>query len=120
MTKTLGRLRQLLSSLISDEEGSYVALTAFLLVGILGFAGMGIDLSMWYQEKRTSQNIADAAAVAAAQVSQRGGDLTEMAAAAMAEAVRNGYEAGPNNQLIVNASTGGPIGISTPIVDVPA
>ncbi len=118
MTKTLGRLRQLLSSLISDEEGSYVALTAFLLVGILGFAGMGIDLSMWYQEKRTSQNIADAAAVAAAQVSQRGGDLTEMAVAAMAEAVRNGFEAGPNNQLIVNASTGGPIGNATPIVDV--
>ena len=32
-------------SLISDEEGSYVALTAFMMVDILGFAGMGIDIA---------------------------------------------------------------------------
>ena len=118
MIKPLRRLRQELLSLISDEEGSYVALTAFLLVGILGFAGMGIDMSMWYQEKRTTQNIADSAAVAAAHVSQRGGDLSEQAAAAYASAVRNGYTTGPNNQLIVNASTAAAVGTSTPIVDV--
>ena len=118
MITALRRLRLEFKRLISNEEGSYVALTAFLLVGILGFAGMGIDMSMWYQEKRTTQNIADAAAVAAAHVSQRGGDLTEQAAAALAEAIRNGYAAGPNNQLIVNASTAAAVGISTPIVDV--
>ena len=118
MINPLRRLRQELLSLIKDEEGSYVALTAFLLVGILGFAGMGIDISMWYQEKRTTQNMADAAAVAAAHVSQRGGDLTDQAAAAYASAVRNGYTAGPNNQLIVNASAAAASGGSVPIVDV--
>ncbi len=118
MITALRRLRLEFKRLISNEEGSYVALVAFLLVGILGFAGMGIDMSMWYQEKRTTQNIADAAAVAAAHVSQRGGDLTEQAAAALAEAIRNGYEAGPNNQLIVNASAVAAVGISIPIVDV--
>ncbi len=118
MVTVFRRLRLEFKSLISDEQGSYIALTAFMFVGVLGFAGMGIDMSMWYQEKRVSQNIADAAAVAAAQVSQRGGDLSEQTAAALAEAVRNGYVAGPNNQLNVIASIVAPVGTSTPIVDV--
>ncbi len=118
MTVALRRLRQEFSSLISNEQGSYLALIAFLLVGVMGFAGMGIDLAMWYQEKRTTQNMADAAAVAATHVSQRGGDMTEMTAAAVAEAVRNGFMAGPNNQVIVSASTGGPVGNAVPVVDV--
>ena len=112
------RLRQELRLFVSDERGSYLALIAFVLTGVLGFAGMGIDLSMWYQEKRTTQNMADAAAVAAVHVSQRGGDLDDMTAAALAEAIRNGYEPGPNNQVIVAAATGGAVGGATPVVDV--
>ena len=118
MFSALRRLRDNFRCLISDEKGSYLALIAFTLTGVVGFAGMGIDLAMWYQERRTTQNIADAAAVAATHVSQRGGDLTEMAAAAMAEAVRNGFETGPNNQVIVSASAGAPVGNATPVVDV--
>ena len=118
MTISLRRLRREFRSLISDERGSYLALIAFVLTGVMGFAGMGIDLSMWYQEKRSTQNMADAAAVAATHVSQRGGDLSEMTAAALAEAIRNGYESGPNNQVIVTAAAGGPVGGATPIVDV--
>ena len=118
MITALRRLRHEFRSLISDEQGSYVALTAFMMVGILGFAGMGIDISMWYQEKRVSQNIADAAAVAAAHVSQRGGDLADQQTAAMVEALRNGYVAGPDNQLNVTASTAPVVGVTTAIVDV--
>ncbi len=118
MFSALRRLRDNFRFLISDEKGSYLALIAFMLTGVVGFAGMGIDLAMWYQEKRTTQNIADAAAVAATHVSQRGGDLTEMTAAAMTEAVRNGFLSGPNNQVIVNASASGPVGNAVPVVDV--
>ena len=118
MNSALQRLRVEFKALISDESGSYLALIGFLLTGVLGFAGMGVDLSMWYQEKRTTQNIADAAAVAAVHVSQRGGDLTAMTAAALAEATRNGYVSGPNNQVIVSAAAGGGGGSATPIVDV--
>ena len=118
MIFALRRLRNEFRSLVLDERGSYVVLIAFSLVGVMGFAAMGIDLAMWYQEKRTTQNIADAAAVAATHAGQRGVDLTEMAAAALADAIRNGYEAGPNNQVNVTASAGGPVGNSTPVVDV--
>ena len=35
-----------LKALILDENGSYLALTGLVLTGVLGFGGMGIDLSM--------------------------------------------------------------------------
>lgn len=112
------RLRRELRSLIADERGSYLAFMAIIMSVILSFSAMGLDVAMWYQEKRITQNIADVAAVAAAHVSQRGGDLSEMTAAALAEAVRNGFVAGPDNQVAVTASSGPPVGITTPVVDV--
>jgi hypothetical protein len=114
----LRRLRHELRSFIADERGSYLAFTAFLLMGVVGFAGMGIDLSMWYQEKRATQNMADAAAVAAVHVSQRGGDMTAMQAAALAEATRNGFKSGPNNSVTVVPSTATPVGTAVAVVDV--
>ena len=112
------RLRHEISSLLSDKQGSHLVFVALLLPGIMGFAAMSIDVAMWYQEKQNTQNIADFSAVAATHVNLRGGDLTEMATAALADAVRNGYVAGPNNHVIVTASRGGPMGNVTPIVDV--
>jgi hypothetical protein len=114
----LRRLRHEFRSLVSDERGSYLAFTAFLLMGVVGFAGMGIDLSMWYQEKRATQNMADAAAVAAVHVAQRGGDMTAMQAAALAEATRNGFKTGPNNSVTVVPSTATPAGTAVAVVDV--
>ena len=42
-----------------------IGFMAIALGMVLGFGAMGIDVAMWYQQKRVSQNIADSAAVAA-------------------------------------------------------
>jgi len=107
------------SDLIRDRKGSMYILAAFALPVLVGFGGMGVDVAMWYAERRVSQSIADAAAVAATYVEMAGGDLGAQTAAAMAEAQRNGYVDVPANTLSVVPSVVPPVsGTSTPIVDV--
>jgi len=64
----------MLSALLGREDGSIAPLGAFLLVAVLGFAGLGIEGALWYLEKRSMQGAADAAASSAAQAIVKGGD----------------------------------------------
>ena len=50
----------------SNERGAIFVLVAILIVVLIGFAALAIDISSLYQEKRTLQNGADAAALAVA------------------------------------------------------
>ena len=88
-----------------DKRGSMYMLTAFALPVLLGFSGMGLDVAMWYAERRTTQNIADASAVAATYEEMQGGDLTAMTVAARDEAIRNGFHDIPANTFTVAIST---------------
>lgn len=105
--------------LLRDRKGSMYMLAAFALPVLVGFGGMGVDVAMWYAERRVTQSIADAAAIAATYSEMAGDDLTAQTAAGKIEAVRNGYEDIADNSFSVAPSVVPPVtGTSTPIVDV--
>ena len=105
--------KSLLKSFASDRRGSMVALTAASMTVLIGFAGMGVDMSLWYAEKRLTQNIADSAAVAAAYTRQDGGTLLETEQAARAAAIQNGFEETGDNLIQVTLASGG-TSVTTP------
>lgn len=80
-------------SLVRDQDGGALALTAFLLPAIIGFAGLGVDLTHWYSQRRAMQNMADGAAIAATHAVMAGGTATAVQTAAVEGAVRNGWDA---------------------------
>lgn len=53
--------------LYKEEDGQALALVAFMLVGLLGFAALVIDVGMMYSRKAELQLAADAGALAGAQ-----------------------------------------------------
>lgn len=96
-----------------------LTLAAISMTAVMGFTSMGLDIAMWYSEKRATQNIADAAAIAATYARQEGGDEAEMLAAALAEAIRNGYIETAGNDLTVASSTPPATpGVAMPLADV--
>lgn len=48
---------------LRDESAGMITLSAFMLPAILGFAGLGMDVSGWYMERRHVQNLTDMAAI---------------------------------------------------------
>ncbi len=102
------KIKSRLAALLRDQRGSMVVLSAVSMTAIIGFAGLGVDVAMWYSEKRVTQNIADASAVAATYAMQEGGNATEIAAAARAEAIRNGFVETAGNSLIVGDASSQP------------
>jgi hypothetical protein len=58
--------RPLSSNATRAERGAVAVFVAFGVVAFIGFAALAIDISSLYQEKRTLQNGADAAALAVA------------------------------------------------------
>ena len=87
------------------QRGAVPALMGFTILGMMGFAGMGIDGANWYAQKRVSQNIVDAAAVAGAHAALKndGGDEdAQMQEYAISAAVQNGYQKSNGNTLTVN------------------
>lgn len=51
---------------IACSTGGVAISTAFLLVLLIGLAGLGVEVGSWYQTKRSMQGTADAAAISAA------------------------------------------------------
>ena len=49
------------------ERGQYLVLFALMLVVVTLFMVLTIDVGMFYQQRRSSQNVIDAAALAGAQ-----------------------------------------------------
>ena len=87
------------------QRGAIPAFMGFTIIGMVGFAGMGIDGANWYAQKRISQNVADSAAVAAthAALASGGGDEQTMEDFALAAAQQNGFQLGAGSVLVVNA-----------------
>jgi hypothetical protein len=55
-----------LMGLRADQRGNIAVMMAFLLPVLVGFLGLGFEVSNWYLRTRSMQNAADAAAIAAA------------------------------------------------------
>jgi hypothetical protein len=95
-----------------DQGGFASALVAGILAVVIGFVGMAVDLSHWYAERRLTQNIADAAAVAATYARlEIGEDLPAIRDVAVRAARMAGYEDVAGNELQVSLAAI-PIGAS--------
>lgn len=85
------------------DRGYAAVMTALILVPLLGFAGFAVDVGAWYSRASSLQRAADAAALAGV-VWQP--DLGQAAAAATAEAARNGFTDGVDGITVTVSDLG--------------
>lgn len=90
-----------LFSYLRQEGGNTAAITAVLLVPIIGALSLGVETSSWFVAGRAAQNAADSAAVAAA----NNGVSTEYLSEGRANAARYGFTHASNN-VTVNVQSG--------------
>lgn len=90
-----------LRSFAADRRGNILALTAVVLPVLLATFGLGMESAQWYQGKRSMQNAADSAAVAAAS----NGTTTSYATEARAVAAQYGFQNGVNGVTITVSNT---------------
>lgn len=91
-------MRPSLSRLASDQRGVSAIVVGLSITGILGFAGLAVDASLWYGDKRLAQTAADSAAFSAANTyndeNETASALTNAKAAAIAVAATYGLTTG--------------------------
>jgi len=75
--------------LAPDRRGVIIVMFALLLPIMVGFIGLAVEVSLWYQQRRNIQSAADAAAIAAAYEVADGASSTTRDAVARREAQRN-------------------------------
>lgn len=84
----------------SSERGQALVIIAVAMIGLIGIAGLTIDGSIAYSDRRQAQNAADTAALAAALAKVRGQNLVT---AAQTRATSNGFDNdGTQNTVTVN------------------
>jgi len=92
-----------LCALLRDRSGGALVVAGILLPAVIGFAGLGVDLTHWYAERRAMQNMADGAAIAATHAVMSGANQTAVRTAAEEGATRNGWNTAEGYQLQVFA-----------------
>lgn len=117
---TLARSRHLMLSLrcvvrpvLEDVSGGAFVFFGITMMGIMGFAAMGVDLVALYAERRLTQTIADAAAVGGTYADLSGGDFAAVEAAALADAQRNGFDTSADTLAV---SLSGPLAQASTVV----
>ena len=80
-TVILAKISRSAIKLQTDRRGNVAVLTALLLPALMGTLGVGFEVSNWYVTKRSMQNAADAATLAAA-TNGAGGYVAEAKAVA--------------------------------------
>lgn len=78
-----------------------MTMTAILMPLIMGFAGLGLDLTNWYMQKRVLQSLVDAGAIMGAHSVTADGDPQEVAAIVQAHLIDQGYD-GVTDSLTLN------------------
>jgi hypothetical protein len=96
-------LVQSMCAVLRDRSGGALVVAGFLLPAVIGFAGIGVDLTHWYAQRRAMQNMADGAAIGATHAVMAGANDTVIQAAAAKGAERNGWNAAEGYQLQVFA-----------------
>ncbi len=86
---------KLLPCLYSEDKGGIAILTALLFTVLAGFAGLAIDVGLWYSQGRQLQIAADAGAVGGAFALSKGQNVTTYAT----------YDAGLNGCTSANHCT---------------
>lgn len=95
MTRSKGPLVPFRPCLLADAAGGTAVLYALMLPILMGFAGLGIEVSDWYLSRQKMQNASDSAAYAVAlyRSSKPGAGEAELEAVAEAAARRSGAQA---------------------------
>jgi Flp pilus assembly protein TadG len=75
--------------LLRDESGATAVVFGLCMTALMGFAGMAIDVGLWYADRRAVQGAADSAAYSAA-IDSFDGDSSTVATST-AQAVAAGY-----------------------------
>ena len=91
-TPIVGSIVKFVDRFRQDRRGALMVTYALILPFLLGVIGLGIESGIWYASKRNIQTQTDAAATAGAYERRRGNPaFTDVSAAALREALRNGY-----------------------------
>jgi hypothetical protein len=111
------RLLKSFRTLSRDTEGGVLMYFALLTPIFLGFMGLVVDLAVWNLNKRTVQNTADAAAIAAVLEIKRSG--IENVSGAINEVTQaNGFGQGNDVLTVNNPPAAGPLSGSENAVEV--
>jgi Flp pilus assembly protein TadG len=96
----LARTLRLSRRLSRNERGSMSVLIAIGLTVLLGFAALGVDVSLWMRAKNNAQNAADAAAYAAGAAAYQVNSTARIQADVNAMAAANGFQNGMNGVTV--------------------
>jgi Flp pilus assembly protein TadG len=99
-TVILAKISRSAIKLQTDQRGNVAVLTALLLPALMGAMGVGFEVSNWYVTKRSMQNAADAATIAAA-TNGASGYIAE----AKAVAAQYGFVDGVGNVTVTATNT---------------
>ncbi len=75
---------------------------ALMLPMLVGFVALGVEVSFWFMQHRDLQSAADSAAIGASYSVKSNGSSSEIDAAALQEAKRNGLDTSGGDTITVN------------------
>jgi Flp pilus assembly protein TadG len=96
----LTRASQLVRRLSRDQRGNIGIITALSLAALMGFGGLGTDVSLWMRAKNNAQSAADAAAMSAAIAGHAGNPNARITADVLGVAAREGLTNGTNGVVV--------------------
>ena len=85
---------QTLARFARDDSGASAVVIALCMTVLMGFAGMAVDVGVWYADKRSAQGAADAAAFSGAVDGATGDSNDRVVATAKAIAAQYGFTDG--------------------------
>lgn len=104
-TSDNGALRKFLTPIVGEPEaGAFVVLVAACMILLMGLAALALDGGRMYDERRTAQNAADHASLAAAWAYC---ETVDPIAAGLASAASNGYENDGIDDFVTVTDLGG-------------
>ena len=93
-------LARTLRRLLRNERGSMSVLIAIGLTVLLGFAALGVDVSLWLRARSNAQSAADAAANSAGAAAYQTNSTARILADVDAMAAANGFQNGMNGVTV--------------------
>jgi Flp pilus assembly protein TadG len=99
---TAPRFVEVLKRFGADQQGATAVVTGLWLTGMLGFAGLATQGSLWYVTQRNMQGAADAGAYSAAIALAAGEDSTQFTTEAQSVAGTYNYVNGSGATVTVN------------------
>jgi Flp pilus assembly protein TadG len=127
MTKLTKSFAQLAGRAARDPSGTISVMAAMSLTALIGFAGLGTEVSYWYVQKRDMQSAADSASFSAMAAVKAGETITSGAPAsgtpvdaAKATAAQYGFVDGTNGVTVTvnNPPASGPNSSNNNAVEV--